>query len=116
MVFALSTISGPVGHAEPPGEHGEHEPSATEIKAVDGTKVVFSYGEVMPSFDGWSERERSRRYLSLDRRWKFAFDPDGAGEDVRLDPPRLRRQRLGRHRGAVLVGPEGQRRLGRLRR
>lgn len=60
--------------------HGEREPSATQVRTVDGTNVVYAYGEVMPAFDGWSTREPTRSYVSLDRRWKFAYDTDNVGE------------------------------------
>ncbi|MGW0226736.1 glycoside hydrolase family 2 protein [Actinopolymorpha singaporensis] len=59
--------------------HGSREPSGTEVRAVDGTNVVFSYGEVMPSFDGYARHEPTRRYLSLDRTWRFRYDPGNQG-------------------------------------
>lgn len=59
--------------ANPP--HGEREPAGTRIERIDGTAVVFQYGDVVPSFDGWSRREPTRRYLSLDGKWQFRFDP-----------------------------------------
>jgi beta-glucuronidase len=63
------------------------EPSTTEVRAVDGTNVVFSYGEVMPSFDGWRTHEPTRRYLSLDGQWRFRFDPDNLGEAAGWQQP-----------------------------
>ncbi|MGH9161017.1 MAG: sugar-binding domain-containing protein, partial [Vicinamibacteraceae bacterium] len=59
--------------------HGDHEPSETHVRSVDGTNVVFSYGEVTPSFDGWSRRESTRQYVSLDRAWRFRYDPENIG-------------------------------------
>lgn len=64
-----------------------HEPSATEVRAVDGTNVVFSYGEVMPSFDGWRTHETTRKYLTLDGQWKFRFDPSDVGESAGWQQP-----------------------------
>lgn len=66
----------PAGAAEP----AAHEPSNTEVRAVDGTNVLFAYGTVVPSFDGWRTHEPTRKYLSLDRTWRFKFDPDNSGE------------------------------------
>ncbi|GAB3404032.1 glycoside hydrolase family 2 protein [Flindersiella endophytica] len=80
---ALTTLAGPAGSAVSAtvaDPHGDREPSATEIRSVDGTNVVFAYGEVMPAFEGWSAHEPTRGYVSLDRRWKFAYDTDNVGE------------------------------------
>ncbi len=60
--------------------HGERDPAGTTITAVDGTNVVLQYGDVVPSFDGWSRQEPTRQYRPLDGRWRFRFDPDGTGE------------------------------------
>ncbi|GAA5027552.1 glycoside hydrolase family 2 protein [Actinopolymorpha pittospori] len=59
--------------------HGPREPSDTQVRNVDGTNVVFSYGEVTPAFDGWSRHEPTRHYLSLDRPWRFRYDPADQG-------------------------------------
>lgn len=59
--------------------HGTREPADTRIHRIDGTGVVFQYGQVVPSFDGWFRRESDRGYLSLDGRWRFRFDPAGKG-------------------------------------
>src|SRR5215510_2010155 len=61
-------------------EAAAHEPSNTEVKVIDGTNVLFAYGAVVPSFDGWRTREPTRKYLSLDRTWRFKFDSEGTGE------------------------------------
>lgn len=69
--------------------HGEREPSATEIRRIDGTNVVFSYGEVMPAFDGWdgAKQQPTRGYRSLDGQWRFHYDPDDVGERDRWFRP-----------------------------
>ncbi|MFD2078764.1 beta-glucuronidase [Actinopolymorpha cephalotaxi] len=72
-----TTAAGPASVVRDP--HGDREPSGTEVRGVDGTNVVFSYGEVMPSFDGYARHEPTRRYLSLDRTWRFRYDPDNQG-------------------------------------
>ncbi|HVX44298.1 MAG TPA: glycoside hydrolase family 2 TIM barrel-domain containing protein [Mycobacteriales bacterium] len=73
--------------AVPPDAHGDHEPSGTDVVSVGDTNVVIAYGAVVPSFDGWSRPERTREYLSLDRPWRFRFDPDGAGEAAGWQQP-----------------------------
>jgi beta-glucuronidase len=65
------------GPSLPP--HGEREPAATRIERIGGTGVLFQYGEVVPSFDGWTHREPTRAYLSLDGEWAFRFDPNDEG-------------------------------------
>lgn len=71
--------------------HGTHEPSATEIRPVDGTNVVFAYGEVLPAFDGWDgvKQQPTRDYRSLDGRWKFRYDPENVGEQNQWFRPDL---------------------------
>ncbi len=59
--------------------HGEREPANTLIERVDGTGVVFQYGEVVPSFDGWAHHEPTREYRILDGDWRFRFDPHDEG-------------------------------------
>lgn len=59
--------------------HDEHEPADTRIAQVDGTGVVFQYGEVVPSFDGWAHHEPIREYRSLDGDRRFRFDPNDEG-------------------------------------
>ncbi|MFC9504220.1 glycoside hydrolase family 2 protein [Streptomyces sp. NPDC057002] len=59
--------------------HPATEPSGTHVREVGGTDVVFQYGAVLPAFDGWRTREPTRDYLSLDRRWRFRFDPGNQG-------------------------------------
>jgi beta-glucuronidase len=63
--------------AVPP--HGGREPAGTRIERIAGTSVVLQYGRVVPSFDGWSRREPTREYQSLDGRWRFRFDPADQG-------------------------------------
>ncbi|WP_419995614.1 hypothetical protein [Streptomyces boninensis] len=60
--------------------HPDTEPSGTHVRQVGGTGVVFAYGQVLPSFDGWRTREPTREYARLDGRWRFAFDPDDSGK------------------------------------
>lgn len=62
--------------------HPATEPSGTHVRDVGGTHVVFQYGAVLPAFDGWRTHEPTRDYLSLDKRWRFRFDPadQGLGE------------------------------------
>ncbi|MEH6991985.1 glycoside hydrolase family 2 TIM barrel-domain containing protein [Neobacillus drentensis] len=57
----------------------DREPMNTEVKSIDGTNVLFQYGEPVPSFDTWTQEERSRSYLSLDGKWKFAMDSNSQG-------------------------------------
>ncbi|MFS0779810.1 glycoside hydrolase family 2 TIM barrel-domain containing protein [Neobacillus sp. 3P2-tot-E-2] len=57
----------------------DREPMNTEVKSIDGTNVLYQYGEPVPSFDTWTQEEPSRNYLSLDGKWKFAMDPDSQG-------------------------------------
>ncbi|MEV6589736.1 glycoside hydrolase family 2 protein [Streptomyces acidicola] len=59
--------------------HPATEPSGTHVRDVGGTNVVFQYGTVLPAFDGWRTHEPTREYLSLDRRWRFRFDPGNRG-------------------------------------
>ncbi|GGS55128.1 glycoside hydrolase family 2 protein [Streptomyces violaceus] len=59
--------------------HPATEPSGTHVRDVGGTNVVFRYGVVLPAFDGWRTHEPTREYLSLDRRWRFRFDPRNQG-------------------------------------
>jgi beta-glucuronidase len=61
--------------------HGDREPSGTELRTIDDTGVVFQYGTVVPSFDGWRTKEPTRSYRNLDGTWRFCFDPDAVGED-----------------------------------
>lgn len=57
----------------------QHEPMNTKVQSIDGTNVLYQYGEPVPSFDTWTLEEDSRKYLSLDGRWKFAMDPNKQG-------------------------------------
>jgi hypothetical protein len=59
--------------------HPATEPSGTHVRRIGETNVVFAYGTVVPSFDGWRTKEPERNYLDLDGEWKFAFDPDTNG-------------------------------------
>jgi beta-glucuronidase len=79
---ALTPVVATAADPAPP-----REPSGTAVRAVDGTNVVFSYGEVMPSFDGWRTQEPTRRYLDLDGKWKFRFDPNNLGESAGWQQP-----------------------------
>ncbi|WP_275562859.1 glycoside hydrolase family 2 TIM barrel-domain containing protein [Streptomyces sp. 5-6(2022)] len=69
--------------------HPDSEPSGTHVRDVGGTNVVFQYGAVLPSFDGWRTHEPTREYLSLDRRWRFRFDPRNRGLDQGWESPHL---------------------------
>ncbi|WP_020574456.1 glycoside hydrolase family 2 protein [Actinopolymorpha alba] len=82
--LATSALATPALAATPVirDPHGDREPSGTQVTEIDGTNVVFAYGVVMPSFEGWSRREPFRRYISLDRRWRFRYDPDNSGSDA----------------------------------
>lgn len=71
---ARATPDGPVLETHP-----ATEPSGTHVRDIGGTNVVFQYGAVLPGFDGWRTREPTREYLSLDRRWRFRFDPRDRG-------------------------------------
>ena len=61
--------------------HPPTEPSGTHVQRVGETNVVFSYGAVLPSFDGWRTREPERDYVDLDGQWRFASDPEVIGLD-----------------------------------
>ncbi|WP_329267049.1 glycoside hydrolase family 2 protein [Streptomyces sp. NBC_01451] len=68
--------------------HPATEPSGTHVRDVGGTNVVFQYGTVLPAFDGWRTHEPTRDYLSLDKRWRFRFDPAGQGLGEGWQSPR----------------------------
>jgi beta-glucuronidase len=55
------------------------EPAGTAVRLVDGFPVLCQYGAPVPSFDVHADRPAEREYLDLDGRWRFRFDPDGAG-------------------------------------
>jgi len=57
----------------------QREPMHTEVRDIDGTPVVFQYGQPVPSFDTWREREPCREYIDLNGLWKFRFDPADEG-------------------------------------
>ncbi|GAB3008558.1 hypothetical protein GCM10023080_088070 [Streptomyces pseudoechinosporeus] len=69
--------------------HPATEPSGTHVREVGGTNVVFQYGAVLPAFDGWRTREPTREYLSLDRKWRFRFDPGNQGLGEGWQSPRF---------------------------
>lgn len=71
---ATAAANGPVLDSHP-----ATEPSGTHVRDVGGTHVVFQYGTVLPAFDGWRTHEPTRDYLSLDKRWRFRFDPADRG-------------------------------------
>lgn len=62
-----------------PTNSADREPMNTEVHSIDGTNVLYQYGEPVPSFDTWTQEEPSRSYLSLDGNWKFSMDPDKQG-------------------------------------
>lgn len=74
---ALATTLPHQAHGEPAADR---EPSGTEIRRIDETNVVLAYGAVVPALDGWTRHEPTRDYVSLDRRWRFAHDPESVGE------------------------------------
>ena len=51
----------------------------THVETVDGTNVVFQYGQPVPAFDTWREQQAGRTLMPLDGQWKFAFDPSNRG-------------------------------------
>jgi beta-glucuronidase len=55
------------------------EPAGTAVRTVEGSPVVFQYGQPVPSFDVRADVPGERDYLDLDGRWRFAFDPGEAG-------------------------------------
>ncbi|GAA4313075.1 hypothetical protein GCM10023086_33870 [Streptomyces venetus] len=69
--------------------HPATEPSGTHVRDVGGTNVVFQYGAVLPAFDGWRTHEPTREYLSLDKRWRFRFDPGNKGLGEGWQSPRF---------------------------
>lgn len=71
--------------AVPP--HGDREPAGTRIEQIADTGVVFQYGRVVPSFDGWDRHEPTRDYLDLDGAWSFRFDPSDQGLDAGWHQP-----------------------------
>ncbi|MEU0672232.1 SDR family oxidoreductase [Streptomyces sp. NPDC006172] len=76
--------------------HPATEPSGTHVRDVGGTNVVFRYGAVLPAFDGWRIHEPTREYLSLDKRWRFRFDPENKGLDEGWQSPRFDDEAWGR--------------------
>lgn len=76
--------------------HPATEPSGTHVREVAGTNVVFQYGAVLPAFDGWRTHEPTREYLSLDKRWRFRFDPGNKGLDEGWQSPRFDDRAWGR--------------------
>ncbi|MCX4759736.1 beta-galactosidase [Streptomyces sp. NBC_01275] len=79
---AAAAANGPVLDTHP-----ATEPSATHVRDVGGTSVVFQYGTVLPAFDGWRTHEPTRDYLSLDKQWRFRFDPADQGLDEGWQSP-----------------------------
>ncbi|WP_328744123.1 beta-galactosidase [Streptomyces sp. NBC_00285] len=73
---AAAAANGPVLDTHP-----ATEPSGTHVRDIGGTNVVFQYGAVLPAFDSWRTHEPTREYLSLDKKWRFRFDPDDHGLD-----------------------------------
>jgi hypothetical protein len=69
--------------------HPATEPSGTHVRDVGGTNFVFQYGAVLPAFDGWRTHESTREYLSLDKRWRFPFDPGNKGLGEGWQSPRF---------------------------
>lgn len=69
--------------------HPATEPSGTHVREIGGTGVVFQYGAVMPSLDGWRTREPTREYAMLDGRWRFCFDPNAQGTAAGWQSPDL---------------------------
>jgi len=55
------------------------EPMDTVVKQIDGVNVVYQYGKPVPSFDTWDSQVPARNYISLDGKWRFAFDPQNQG-------------------------------------
>ena len=51
----------------------------THVETIDGTHVVFQYGQPVPAFDTWRGEEVGRTRVPLDGRWQFAFDPENRG-------------------------------------
>ncbi|WP_329353119.1 beta galactosidase jelly roll domain-containing protein [Streptomyces sp. NBC_01261] len=76
--------------------HPATEPSGTHVRDVGGTNVVFQYGTVLPAFDGWRTHESTRDYLSLDKRWRFRFDPEDRGLGEGWQSPSLDDRAWGR--------------------
>ncbi|MFE2422648.1 glycoside hydrolase family 2 protein [Streptomyces hokutonensis] len=88
---AVAAANGPVLDTHP-----ATEPSGTHVRDVGGTNVVFQYGAVLPAFDGWRTHESTRDYLSLDKRWRFRFDPEDRGLEEGWESPRLDDRAWGR--------------------
>ncbi len=51
----------------------------TQIRAIDGTYVLFQYGQPVPAFDTWTLQQPGRTFLALDGTWKWAEDARNEG-------------------------------------
>ncbi|MFW6384887.1 MAG: glycoside hydrolase family 2 TIM barrel-domain containing protein [Halodesulfurarchaeum sp.] len=66
---------------------GSTEPMETTIRTVNGTAVLFQYGQPVPSFDTWSTNSERRDHRSLSGTWRFRFEgPDDGVEEGWHDP------------------------------
>ena len=74
---AAAPTGGPRSN-EPPATF-DSEPAGTQVRDLQGTNVVYQYGQPVPSFDGWQTKEATRRYQPLDGTWRLRFDPDNVG-------------------------------------
>jgi beta-glucuronidase len=81
VAVPMSGVREPATASQTPSvpPHGEREPAGTRIERIGGTGVVFQYGQVVPSFDGWRHHEPTREYRGLDGQWRFRFDPYDEG-------------------------------------
>ncbi len=55
------------------------EPMRTRLVSVDGTTVVFQYGQPVPSFDTWRGNAETRSHQMLSGTWRFRFDGQNQG-------------------------------------
>lgn len=65
----------------------DEEPMTTETRRVDGSNVLYQFGQPVPSFETWRLNEPAREYLDLDGTWRFRFGRDGK------DPEEIGRKR-----------------------
>lgn len=63
------------------------EPMETTIRTVDGTAVLFQYGQPVPSFDTWSGNAALRDHRSLSGTWRFRFEGDDDGVEEGWQEP-----------------------------
>lgn len=57
------------------------EPMNTRIRSIDGTNVLYQYGQPVPTFETWNGNTSARGHHSLNGMWQFRFDDENEGID-----------------------------------